>query len=518
MTPSAAARMRKIKRVAVLGGGVIGAGWAARFLLNGIDVAVADPAPQVEKRLRQVVDNARRAVRKLNAAPMAREGRLQFAESVAAAVEGADFVQESGPERLDLKQALLGEACQHTAESVVVASSTSGLLPSDLQAAARFPQRVIVGHPFNPVYLMPLVEIVGGRQTSPMARQAAGDFYQNIGLHPLQVRKEIEAFLADRMMEALWREALHLVNEGVATVDEIDQAICYGPGLRWSFMGSFMVYRVAGGEGGFRHFMAQFGPSLKWPWTRFDGPDMSAELLDKLARQSDHQAGDSSIHELEMQRDECLVAVLQALRATGYAAGNTQRNYEKKLYAEARASDIASGLAASASDLDISQPLALHRDVVAPQWLDYNNHMTESRYLQAFGEATEALFCYLGVDADYRAAGHSYYSVQTHLNFCREAGAGQPFRITTQLLGGDEKRLHLCHVMYAGGESSTSEGEIIATAEQILLHVNTAQGRACKARPPITTRLTSLIVAHAKLPRPSPARGFPPNGTLTRQF
>ena len=243
--------MKKINNVALIGGGVIGSGWAARLLINGLNVSVYDPSAQVEKRLNEVVDNALRAYRKMTLAPIGSNGRLVFTNSLAEAVATADFVQESGPERLDLKKAVIREVCEHTDADVVVASSSSGLLPSEMQAGVRFPERVMIGHPFNPVYLMPLVEIVGGRQSSDEARQAAADFYRSIGMHPLQVRKEIDAFVADRMMEALWREALHLVNEGIATTDEIDQAICYGPGLRWSFMGPFMVYRVAAGKAGF---------------------------------------------------------------------------------------------------------------------------------------------------------------------------------------------------------------------------------------------------------------------------
>ena len=488
---------KKIKNAALLGAGVIGAGWAARLLINGIDVTVYDPSKQVETRLNRVVDNALRAYRKMTLAPVGRKGGLVFAGSVTEAVAGADFVQESGPERLEVKRALIAEACDNTAAEVVVASSTSGLLPSDMQTGARFPERVLVGHPFNPVYLMPLVEIVGGRQTGDAARRTAADFYRRIGMHPLQVRKEIDAFLADRLMEALWREALHLVNDGVATTDEIDQALCYGPGLRWAFMGSFMTYRVAGGEGGFRHFMEQFAPSLKWPWTRFDGPDLSEALLDRLCAQSDQQAGGKSIAELERLRDDCLVSVMQGLRANDYAAGKVLRRYEEALYAADHRATMADETAAD----DLSRPLTLHRDTVAPEWVDYNGHMTESRYLQAFGDASDALFRYIGVDADYHAGGHSYYTVETHLNFLREVNVDAPFTISTQLLGGDAKRIHLFHRMHAGNNGN----EQLATAEQMLLHVNTIEARACAAEPEVFARLKRILTAHASLPQPKQA-------------
>lgn len=489
----------QIKHTALIGGGVIGAGWAARLVINGVDVTVCDPSEQALARVERVVEAALRAYRRMTLAPVARRGKLTFTDSVADAVAAADFVQESAPERIDLKRKLIHEACKHTAADVVVASSSSGLLPSELQDGARFPERILIGHPFNPVYLMPLVEIVGGKQTGDDAVQTASDFYRSIGMHPLWVKKEIDAFLADRMMEALWREALHLVNDGVATTGDIDQAIAFGPGLRWAFMGPFLTYRVAGGEGGFRHFMAQFGPSLKWPWARFDGPELTDELLDKLTAQSDEQAAGMSIVELEQQRDDCLVAVLRALRGEQTAAGRTLQRYEERLYE-------ASHRAVMTDADDLSAPLQLHRGAVPPEWVDYNNHLTESRYLQAFGDASDALFRYIGVDRDYHAAGCSYYTAETHINFLREVRVDAPFTVTTQLLGGDEKRIHLFHCMYAGdGDDVDGAGALSATTEQLLLHVNTAAGKVCAARPEVFAKLKRILDAHAALPAPAQA-------------
>ena len=486
--------MKNINNVALIGGGVIGAGWAARLLINGFDVTVCDPSEQVERRLNEVVDNALRAYRKMTLAPIGRKGKLAFTKSVTEAVSDADFVQESGPERIDIKKAVLKEVCANTGADVVVASSSFGLLPSEMQSDVRFPERLIIGHPFNPVYLMPLVEIVGGQQTSKQARETAADFYRSIGMHPLQVRKEIDAFLADRMMEALWREALHLVNEGVATTDEIDQAICYGPGLRWSFMGTFLVYRVAGGEGGMRHFMEQFGPSLKWPWTRFDGPDLTDELLDRVTQQSDEQAGNMSIDELERLRDDCLVSVLQALRSNNYAAGEVLKRYEEQLYDTDHQTVMES---TSGDSIKLDQPLMLHHDRVRLEWVDYNNHMTESRYTQVFGDASDALFRYIGVDGDYHDRGFSYFTVETHMNFLREASVDLPIHVSTQMLGGDDKRLHLFHTMYASADETK-----LATTEQMILHVDTRHGQTCAAQPEILERLNRLIAAHADLPKP----------------
>ncbi len=321
----------RVKTVGLIGGGVIGSAWAARLLINGIDVNLYDPAQGVERRIHDVLDNALRAYRTMTLAPVDVRGRLSLVDSIEAAVLEADFVQESGPERMEIKKALMREICRFTGADVIVASSSSGLLPSEMQEGVEHPERMIVGHPFNPVYLMPLVEIVGGEQTGQWAVEAARAFYSGIGMHPLVVRKEVQAFIADRLMEALWREALHLLNEGVATVDELDQSIIYGAGIRWAFMGPFQTFRIAGGEGGMRHFMSQFGPALKWPWTRFDGPDLTDEFLDKISTQSDEQAGGRSIAEMERKRDDCIVAILQALRANDQAAGKVLTRYEESL-------------------------------------------------------------------------------------------------------------------------------------------------------------------------------------------
>ena len=192
-------------------------------------------------------------------------------------------MQESLPEREDLKQSVLAVIDRATRPEVVIASSTSGLLPTRLQSSMANPDRFVVGHPFNPVYLLPLVEVCGGEKTSEATKQAAIEFYAGIGMRPLRVRKEIDGFIADRLLEALWREALWLVKDGVATTEEIDDAIRFGAGLRWSFMGTFLIYRMAGGEAGMRHFLAQFGPALKLPWTKLEAPELTDELIDLVS-------------------------------------------------------------------------------------------------------------------------------------------------------------------------------------------------------------------------------------------
>jgi carnitine 3-dehydrogenase len=318
--------------VGLLGAGVIGAGWAARFLLHGVDVRVFDPDSSAGGHVRATVENAGRAYAELMAAPLPPEGRLTIAASAEDAARGADFIQESVPERQDLKRELLAAAGSVTAADVVMASSTSGLLPSRLQAGVPHPERILVGHPFHPVYLLPLVEVCGGSQTAASAVERAEGVYRAVGMAPLRVRKEIDGFVADRLLEALWREALWLVADGVATAGEIDDAIRLGAGLRWSFMGTFLAYRMAGGDAGMRGFLDHFGPALEWPWTKLmDVPELTGELVDRIVAQSDAQADGRSLPDLERERDDCLVAVLQALRSCGAGAGEVLAAHEARL-------------------------------------------------------------------------------------------------------------------------------------------------------------------------------------------
>ena len=310
-------------RAAVVGCGVIGAAWAARMRLRGIDVAVYDPSQTASEVLDAVMADAVAAWVALGLATD-QVGSLAIVDSIAEAVDGAGLVQESVPERIDIKHSTLAEIDDAAQLDALVASSTSGYQPSDLATAMNHPERFVVAHPFNPVYLLPLVEVVGGNQTSLGTIDRAMDTYRALGMHPLHVRKEIDAFIADRLLEAVWREALWLVNDGIATTEEIDDAIRFGFGLRWAQMGTFETYRIAGGEGGMRHFMAQFGPALKWPWTKLmDTPELTDDLIDTIADQSDAQAGDRSIRDLAQERDRNLVAILNALEGVGAGAGQT---------------------------------------------------------------------------------------------------------------------------------------------------------------------------------------------------
>jgi carnitine 3-dehydrogenase len=329
--------MAAITRAAAIGGGVIGAGWVARLLLNGVDVTVHDPDPEAERKVGEVVKGARRAYRRMLPEGLPAEGRMRFARSIAEAVADADFIQESVPERLDLKHRVLAEIDAHARADAIIGSSTSGLKPTDMQTAmASHPERLLVAHPFNPVYLLPLVEIVGGERTSRQAIEGASRIYASIGMKPVVIRKEIEAFVGDRLLEAAWREALWLIRDDVVTVEELDDIMRYSFGLRWAQMGMFQVYRVAGGEAGMRHFMTQFGPCLAWPWTRLtDVPELTDELVDKIAAQSDEQAGGLSIRELERIRDDNLVAIMEALgrqnKGKGWGAGALYNDYATQL-------------------------------------------------------------------------------------------------------------------------------------------------------------------------------------------
>ena len=279
--------MLEIKKAACIGGGVIGGGWTARFLLSGHDVTVFDPAPDAERMVGEVLANAERAYGKLTMAPLPPRGKLTFAGSIAEAVADADWIQESVPERLELKQKVLRRDRRLAAKpDAVIGSSTSGLLPSDMQKGMNHPERLFVAHPFNPVYLLPLVELVGGEKTDPEIIKRAAHYLEEIGMKGVAIEREIEAFVGDRLLEALWREALWLVNDGIATVEEIDDIIRYSFGLRWAQMGLFQTYRIAGGEAGMRHFLHQFGPALKWPWTKLmDVPDLTEELIETIAEQ-----------------------------------------------------------------------------------------------------------------------------------------------------------------------------------------------------------------------------------------
>ena len=302
-----------MNRVAVVGAGVIGAGWAARFLLNGYQVNVFDPSPECERIVNETVERARKHVTTLQGASPP-EGLLSFTHALDEAVLDVHWVQESLPEDIELKSSVLRQIDTLASDTVPICSSTSGFKPSVLGDAVLNSKRLFVCHPFNPVYLLPLVEVVPHADVQEPLLEQVVDRLTDLGMRPLHVRKEIDGHIADRLLEAMWREALWLIHDDIATTEEIDAAIKHGFGLRWAQMGLFETYRLGGGEAGMRHFLEQFGPALQWPWTKLmDVPDLDDTLIDKIAEQVEAQTGDKTVSELMDERDRNLVAILNAL-------------------------------------------------------------------------------------------------------------------------------------------------------------------------------------------------------------
>ncbi|MFH8791460.1 3-hydroxyacyl-CoA dehydrogenase NAD-binding domain-containing protein [Streptomyces sp. NPDC017941] len=304
----------EVRRVACVGAGVIGGGWVAHFLARGYDVTAWDPAPGAERRLRRLVDAAWPALERIGLADGASRERLTVAATLEEAVADAQFVQESAPEKLELKRDLLTRLDAAAPAGVVIASSTSGYPMTDMQTGAANPGRLVVGHPFNPPYLIPLVEVVGGERTDADAVTWASRFYEVAGKSVITMRSEVPGFIANRLQEALWREALHMVANGEATVREIDASITEGPGLRWAFMGPMLTFALAGGEGGMAHTLDHFGPSLKSPWTRLEAPELDRKLYDAVVRGCEEAADGRTVADLVAERDQ---GVIDVLRATG---------------------------------------------------------------------------------------------------------------------------------------------------------------------------------------------------------
>ncbi|MFF2227931.1 3-hydroxyacyl-CoA dehydrogenase NAD-binding domain-containing protein [Streptomyces globisporus] len=312
--PPAPCAPEDVRRVACVGAGVIGGGWAAHFLARDYDVTAWDPAPDAAVRLRRLIAAAWPALEQLGLADGASQDRLTVTATHEEAVAEAQFVQESAPEKLDLKRDLLARLDAGAPAGTVIASSTSGYPMTDMQTEAADPGRLVVGHPFNPPYLIPLVEVVGGERTDPAAVEWASRFYEVAGKSVITMDREVPGFIANRLQEALWREALHMVANGEATVAEIDASITEGPGLRWAVMGPMLTFALAGGEGGMAHMLDHFGPSLKSPWTRLEAPELDRALYEAVVAGCDEAADGRSIADLVAERDR---GVIDILRATG---------------------------------------------------------------------------------------------------------------------------------------------------------------------------------------------------------
>ena len=300
--------------VACVGGGTIGSGWAAQFLAAGLEVVGWDPAPDGEARMRRLVDAAWPALSELGLAEGASRERLRYAGSLAEAVADADFVQESAPELRALKRELLAEIDAAASSEVIIASSTSGLDMSDLQSQCARPERTVVGHPFNPVYMVPLVEVAPGRRTADETVQWACRFYEAVGKSSVVCAAGLYGFLANRLQVAMFREALHMVEAGEATVEDLDRCISEGPGLRWAIMGPFLTFHLGGGEGGMRHFLEHMeGEEWNAPYTRLDAPPLSPELRERVISGCDRLAAGRSVSDLAEERDRCLIAIQKVL-------------------------------------------------------------------------------------------------------------------------------------------------------------------------------------------------------------
>jgi carnitine 3-dehydrogenase len=305
-----------VKKVAVVGAGTIGASWAAYFLSRGLEVTASDPAPGAEAFARDAIAEAWPNLQRLGeVAPGARPEALRFERDAQKAVAGAELVQENGPEREDLKIELLAALDSVLPPEALIVSSSSGLLISRLQSRCRHPQRCVLGHPFNPPHLIPLVEVVGGEQTSADAVERTLAFYRAIGKHPIHIRKEVGGHVANRLQAALWREAVHLVAEGVASVADIDAAITYGPGLRWPIYGPHLTFHLAGGVGGMEHFMKHLLVPMQSWWGDLGSPEMTPAVQRKIIDGIAAEASGRSVAELAARRDRALIAILNALKS-----------------------------------------------------------------------------------------------------------------------------------------------------------------------------------------------------------
>lgn len=476
-----------IKKAAIVGAGVIGAGWAARLLYNGINVAVFDPAANAERDAREVLANATDAMGQLINAPPPPRGEVLFYNNIAEAVRDAEWIIESAPEDLATKQKVYAAVESAAPVDALLSSSTSGILPSQLQEKMNHPRRFVVMHPFNPVYLLPLAEVVGGGRTAAATTQKAAEYCRFLGMHPMVIEKEIPAFVADRLLEALWRESLWLVKDGIATTAQIDDAVRMGFGLRWAQMGVFETYRAGGGKGGMRHFLQQFAPALQWPWSKLTNvPTMDDAFIGRIAEQSDAQSGMMTAAELAKLRDGNLTAILRALRGCQSGAGKILADYELQLHK--RAPKV------QAFDNKPARTFSCRMPV---EWTDHNGHINESRYLQCFSEASDELMRLIGADMDYIQGGKSYFTAETHLCHLGEVRAGSCVFADTQVLAAG-KKLHLFHRLFL----DAGKPELIATGEHLLLHVDMQTRRVCEPEGEVLTKGAAIVKAHGELPKP----------------
>ena len=300
--------------IAVIGTGVIGTGWIIRFLFNKKKVKVFDPSKKQKKFLLNEIKRTSKALERFYAKKINLEKQLFFCNSVQEAVKNVGLIQENAPENEKLKTKVIKDISLSAPKSAIIASSSSGLLPSKIQAQAQNPERVLIAHPFNPVYLLPLVELVPGKKTTKANILKANRFYSKIGMKTLTLKKELPGYLSDRLQESMWRESLHIINDGYASTKDLDDAIIYGPGLRWSLMGTFLTFHLAGGESGMKHMLEQFGPALKLPWTKLKAPKLTDNLKKKIIQGTKIQSKNKSIENLSNLRDNFLIDLQKLLK------------------------------------------------------------------------------------------------------------------------------------------------------------------------------------------------------------
>ena len=300
-----------IKKIAIIGTGVIGAGWTIRLLAKNKVVNVYDPNISQINFLKNEIRRVSNSVLKFYKTNKLNKKNLYFADSIKNAVKDADLIQENAPENISIKKKIVKEISKWAKPNAIIASSSSGLLPTKIQESCILPERFLIAHPFNPVYLLPLVELVKGKKTKINFIKKSKIFYQSIDMYPLILKKEVEGYLSDRLQESMWRESLHILNENLASSDDLDKAIIHGPGLRWALMGNFLTFHLAGGKLGMKHTLEQFGPTLKIPWTKLKAPNLTKKLSNKIIRETRKQSKGTSINKLTTMRDNFIVDLLE---------------------------------------------------------------------------------------------------------------------------------------------------------------------------------------------------------------
>ena len=300
-----------IDKIAIIGTGVIGSGWTLRLLAKKKEIYVFEPSIKQKKFLLDEIKRTTKSLKNFYKISTISTKKLYFKKTIRDAVKDVDLIQENVPENEKIKKKIVKEISKWSKPNAIIASSSSGLLPSRIQSACKNPARFIIAHPFNPVYLLPLVEIVKGKKTKLDFLKKSEIFYRSVGMIPLIVKKEVEGYLSDRLQESMWRESLHIINENIASTDDLDKAIIHGPGLRWSLMGTFLTFHLAGGKKGMRHMLNQFGPSLKLPWTKLKAPKLTKKLSNRIIKGTKKQSKGKSIKELTTIRDNFLIDLLK---------------------------------------------------------------------------------------------------------------------------------------------------------------------------------------------------------------